>query len=99
MAQPAKMQSLWKSKTVENPSSSTHVAAAGYAGCPDKTAKYVVSQPTLAQGVVTSVSVQKGVSIASSPIAATTVIFTSAHAHSMANNLRITSARRLNIAA
>ena len=47
-------------QTVENPSSSTHVAAARYAGCPNKTAKHVVSQLTLAQGVATSASVEKG---------------------------------------
>ena len=93
------MQKALTTQTVVNPSSSIHVAAAGYAGCPDKTAKYVVSQPTLVQGVVTSVSVEKEVPIASSPIAATTAIIISAHAHSMANNLRITSARRPNIAA
>ena len=60
------MENALAKQIVDNPSSSTHVAAAGYAGCPDKTAKYVVSQPTLVQGVVTFVSVGKEVPITSS---------------------------------
>ena len=51
----------------------------------------MVSQPTLAQGVVTSASVEKGAPIASSPIAATTAITNLAHANSMANNLGTSS--------
>ena len=67
------MENALVTQTVENPSSSTHVATARgpakkqnpqirYAECPNKTTKPVVrsSQPTLAKGAATPASVDKG---------------------------------------
>ena len=62
-----------------------------YAGCPNKTAKHVVSQLTLAQDVATSASVEKGALIASSPIAVKTVVINPVYAYSMVNNLSLSS--------